>query len=586
MMDHDDDSGGGGGGGDPFLPVPGATLRDNGEPSSSSSPSSCRGRLESMKRYGGAVVEMTTAPRSSSTSSPTARAPSDSWSDGGGVPASPDASGGYAANVRDGASAAFARTGEAAKVLWDEGLEGARAVGALARGEAGARDEGGAGPQPTEGDDGTARPESNGYASSARRKARAALSKTGRTAKSLYREGLDGARAVGALAKGKRDSGSDGAADGGRAARDGMSSNGAYDNWRCDDDGRETLTGDDLAWKIISTFLKGWCGVWVLFAILVVSAELFSPKNGLEPSKILVVDDEQAFLELSEAIVSACSYSNLDTAEGRGKCKALCRDRMCCFDDERGCEDDVSMACPAYAGCEALVVSEEDAIIYDAEGTDVFGIGDSSKPPPSPAVKNSTTMSELELIREVVTSVCARENLHTRRGMLECAALCGPSLCCFDRDAVEALNPRFGLKLKMEGITSDVLDLSSMGTCANEDQGGGSGHFCRVHAACENILLVGSPPSTDKLRHSSAEGTTLILTNFGAYESNESGAGGIAADDQSRTLVAVCLLLVSIAGFVAYLLVCRRAAPPSWEGVELTAGDGEVEDVEETHYLT
>jgi hypothetical protein len=60
---------------------------------------------------------------------------------------------------------------------------------------------------------------------------------------------------------------------------------------------------------------------------------------------------EQKLLEIAERVVVACSEENLDS--DMSDCRALCRDRACCFDDDvdRSCADDERWNCAAYAGC-------------------------------------------------------------------------------------------------------------------------------------------------------------------------------------------------------------------------------------------
>eukprot|EP00581_Thalassiosira_minuscula_P004702 CAMPEP_0183747428 /NCGR_PEP_ID=MMETSP0737-20130205/67262_1 /TAXON_ID=385413 /ORGANISM="Thalassiosira miniscula, Strain CCMP1093" /LENGTH=211 /DNA_ID=CAMNT_0025983141 /DNA_START=214 /DNA_END=846 /DNA_ORIENTATION=- len=132
--------------------------------------------------------------------------------------------------------------------------------------------------------------------------------------------------------------------------------NAAYENWSCDDDDNHNRKSknktndadamDELAWKIISAVLKGWFIIWILFAILVITAEILSPtpqsrhsskKNHHSSTKVTVEGEEEQFLfEISEHIVTSCSYSNLDTEGGREECQSLCRNHMCCFFDDDG----------------------------------------------------------------------------------------------------------------------------------------------------------------------------------------------------------------------------------------------------------
>jgi hypothetical protein len=64
---------------------------------------------------------------------------------------------------------------------------------------------------------------------------------------------------------------------------------------------------------------------------------------------------EQKLLEIAERVVVACSETNLDS--DMSDCRALCRDRACCFDDDadHACVDDESWNCAAYAGCANLL---------------------------------------------------------------------------------------------------------------------------------------------------------------------------------------------------------------------------------------
>lgn len=363
-----------------------------------------------------------------------------------------------------------------------------------------------------------------------------------------------------------------------------------YQNWSCDggninghtdnkDPNNTDLDAlDELAWKIISVVLKGWFVIWILFAVLIVTAELMSPQHSakkkvLDSQSIVASDNGQLFLEISEHIVSACSYSKLDSEEGRGGCQSLCRNHMCCFIDDvekefelhkYGCANDAEKMCAAYAGCESLVLSEDDAIIFDADGVAVFGddydASDTSTPssPTSDAAatviipgaaENSNLSSELQLVQQVISSVCSTDNLHSRHGMMECASLCNPSMCCFDGDEIELLNPKMDLILKMEGIGDDVLDRGEvMGTCANEEQEDGAitstastNHFCQVHAGCKNVLLFGAPSaSSDKKRQPSS-------ADHGEQQ-------------ERRSIVTVCILFGLMIGLTSYLLIWNRVA--------------------------
>lgn len=188
--------------------------------------------------------------------------------------------------------------------------------------------------------------------------------------------------------------------------------NTAYANWRCDGDNvssgiDNTSTStvsrdnsnnnavDDIAWRIIWVILQAWFIIWLLFAIIILFTEILSPQHSQKKKvrntntkAILSAEDEQLFLEISENIISSCSYSNLDSETGREECHALCHNHMCCFINDEdaafqshkyGCVDDPNKMCAAYAGCESLVLSEDDAIIYDADGVIVFGMGDNNQ---------------------------------------------------------------------------------------------------------------------------------------------------------------------------------------------------------------
>jgi len=345
----------------------------------------------------------------------------------------------------------------------------------------------------------------------------------------------------------------------------------AYDNWTCDNESiastnrntrvKHNDNGDEIAWKIIKGILQGWCAIWVLFAIIIVAAEVTSPKTPHRVANnniVLMVteEDEQTFLMLSEKIVSKCSYSNLDTETGREECQSLCHQHMCCFDDENdfGCSDNPEKMCAAYAGCESLVVAEDDAIIYDANGVDVFGIGDADSDS-DPLASNSSdninesneqssqnesvpyVTSELQLISDVITTVCSSGNLHTKHGLNECASLCNDAMCCFDREQIEFLNPKMDLILQLEGITAEKLDTSTMGTCV--DGGKSQEHFCQVHASCKNLLLLGSHYSgVDNLNSDGVEGDT---------------SGG--------NYIVFGILFAMVVVLTVYMLVFQRAGP-------------------------
>lgn len=338
----------------------------------------------------------------------------------------------------------------------------------------------------------------------------------------------------------------------------------AYDNWMCDNENVSTTnhnnirnnpndsTGDEIAWKIIKGILSGWCAIWILFAIIIIVAELTSsPNNSSNVYTLMVTEkDEQSFLEISEHVVSKCAYSKLETETGREKCQLLCRKHMCCFNDEDnfGCAENPEKMCAAYAGCESLIVSEDDAIIYDADGVDVFGIGDEANSDSLAAIdagdeqqqsqnvtETTYATSELQLISEVITTVCSTGSLGTKHGLNECASLCNDGMCCFDREQIELLNPNVDLILELEGITSDRLDTSTMGTCI--EGGNHKEHFCQVHASCKNMLLLGS--------------------HYSGMDFND----GVGDNASGGNYIVFTILFAMIVALTVYMLVFQRAQP-------------------------
>lgn len=338
----------------------------------------------------------------------------------------------------------------------------------------------------------------------------------------------------------------------------------AYDNWMCDNENVSTTshnnknnpndsTGDEIAWKIIKGILSGWCVIWVLFAFIIIVAEITSsPNNRSDVYTLMVTEkDEQSFLEISEHIVSKCAYSKLETETGREECQLLCRKHMCCFNDEDnfGCAENPEKMCAAYAGCESLIVSEDDAIIYDADGVDVFGVGDGDatsdsltasdeidEQQQSQNVTETYATSELQLVLEVVTTVCSTSSLDTKHGLNECASICNDGMCCFDREQIELMNPNVDLILELEGVTSDRLDTSTMGTCI--EGGNHKEHFCQLHASCKNLLLLGS-------HHS---GTDALNDGMG-----DNASGG--------KYIVFTILFAMIVALTVYLLVFQRVSP-------------------------
>lgn len=283
---------------------------------------------------------------------------------------------------------------------------------------------------------------------------------------------------------------------------------------------------------------------------------------------------------------------------------------MCCFVDDDGsgggggCANDPRKTCAAYAGCQSLVISEEDAIIYDANGVDVFrvdddadhaddwgghdnvtttttgnvwshqstseeeeqssseGGGDST----NPYGANATLASDMQLVQRIIFSVCSTANLHTQHGILECASICNPSMCCFDKYEILSLNPKLEIVLMMEGIDDTILDTSEMGKCMHA--GGGNettttmrGHFCQAHIGCKNIFLFGSP--------SAAHLTHIFADDFGVYEKDDQSASDVsAASEQHHTLTTVFIMFGIIIGVTIYLLIYEREYAPL-KGVRL-----------------
>ena len=305
--------------------------------------------------------------------------------------------------------------------------------------------------------------------------------------------------------------------------------------------------GDDVVWKIIKGILSAWCAIWVLFAIMIIAADVSATKAPSRMSNANIAltvtgEEEQTFLTVSENLVRKCSYSNLDSETGREECQKLCHNHMCCFnEDDFGCSNVPEKMCAAYAGCESLIVSEDDAIIYDIDGVDVFGIGD------DPLASNSSDNTEdgdddplnekipdlspeMQLISDVITTVCSAENLGTKHGLNECASLCDDGMCCFDRGQIDILNPNMELILQLEGIT-DRLDTSSMGTCIDETA---EGHFCQVHSSCKMLLLLGSH-----------------------YSEADINIGGGSASEGKYVVVGILFAIIIM--LTVYLLVFQRA---------------------------
>ena len=90
---------------------------------------------------------------------------------------------------------------------------------------------------------------------------------------------------------------------------------------------------------------KGWCN-----AHAACSAITSFPSQIIKPYR-----NEKEKLMLSEMILLACSRSMLD--EDMGRCQKLCKNMMCCFDEEEeyNCASEKGEECLVHAGCEALV---------------------------------------------------------------------------------------------------------------------------------------------------------------------------------------------------------------------------------------
>jgi len=77
--------------------------------------------------------------------------------------------------------------------------------------------------------------------------------------------------------------------------------------------------------------------------------------------------EQQRLLIIAERVTTACSESNLDG--DMSDCQDLCDRKLCCFElsgSQYSCEDDETMNCPVYAGCQALV---EGAVLDEEDRT-------------------------------------------------------------------------------------------------------------------------------------------------------------------------------------------------------------------------
>ena len=317
---------------------------------------------------------------------------------------------------------------------------------------------------------------------------------------------------------------------------------------------------DDIGWRIIRTVLKGWCFIWVMFAILVITAELLAPKHSSRQEAVVSAEEEQVFLEISEQVVLACDFDNLASESGRQECASLCAGSLCCFDDTGySCQNDSNKMCAAYAGCESLVMSEDEVgevLQEDLQVDEKDEVISVSKTPTeidwaSLGINESSSSPEMKIVFDVVSEVCAGDNLHSRHGLFECASLCSSSLCCFDRSDIEAENPKLDLIMKLERLDG-VLDLSTLGTCLNDDRDetagdtGQSTQFCTVHGSCRNLLLFGSEESA----------AVKFKSNVNNYKYTHSEG----QQKHSMAMVLVTMSLLSI--YAIYLLSCNRLVPP------------------------
>lgn len=121
------------------------------------------------------------------------------------------------------------------------------------------------------------------------------------------------------------------------------------------DGGDEQIVGGSSRNCLVMTLLAIFGGAVVCFVVL--------PPNSraILMSKTMMQQQQQGrgqeMLELAEQITTACGTSSLITGSTSSSCQELCREHMCCVeqDEEYSCRKDEAMDCAVYAGCEALV---------------------------------------------------------------------------------------------------------------------------------------------------------------------------------------------------------------------------------------
>lgn len=328
--------------------------------------------------------------------------------------------------------------------------------------------------------------------------------------------------------------------------------------------------------RLLRRISKCWFVICFCLAIIVILAQMKShsfqhPTNN-QPA--VQHQDNAEMMQLAEEIVQSCSLVNIKSEEGRGECQEICRDHSCCFSDEEiqssyGCSNDVDKMCSVYIGCETLFAPyamDNNTI----QLTPTYKIND------GPETEDATQQaegekqpsnSEMELISHVISTVCANDNLHTHQGAQECADLCNSSMCCFNRTEIYTLNPHVDVILKLEGVSGDRLDTSTMGTCMLESLASllNTNHFCQAHFGCKNLLLFGSA------RRQPLSGT---FTNDGIDVQVES------EDDGANEQLAVIHILVSFCIMISlaiYLLIYQRL--PLLHHSESTESENLIEDI-------
>lgn len=294
---------------------------------------------------------------------------------------------------------------------------------------------------------------------------------------------------------------------------------------------------------------------------------------------------EVKMLELAENITKSCSFSSIKTEKGRGECQHICQRHSCCFSDDEnsnyGCSNDPDMMCSVYVGCKSLFNPGDDGrynsemsstneyagklssetIYSEGAGTNQIVEGDlqhvgSGVLENSSEETSSHDSSEAELVSRVISTVCAKNNLQTYREVHECVDLCSSSICCFDSREIFELNPHIDTILKLEGATDNMLDLTTMGTCTEEDT---NTSYCRAHSGCKNLLLIGSSKIRQSLPSNPVKNENFFKTNdrFGSSNSNDLQVTG--------HVLTFYVIVISLA---AYMLIYKRL--PSLESSETT----------------